>query len=154
MSEANREIVRRYQEAYNTNNLELLDELLAPDWTTNGWPEGVSQSIETAKALYQAALESFPDLQFITLQLVAEDDWVVQRQLVRATFKSEFGGLPPTGRVVEGGGISMFRIAGGKIVEHWAYADDVGFWRQLGVEIPEVMLALPHRSPDPGTGAD
>ena len=34
MSEANKEIVRRYQEAYNTNNLDVLDELLSPDAMT------------------------------------------------------------------------------------------------------------------------
>ena len=147
MSEANKEIVRRYQEAYNTNNLDLLDELLAPDWTTNGWPEGMPQSIEAAKGFYQAVLQAFPDLQFITLNLVAEGDWVVQRNLARGTFKGELAGLPPNGNVIEGGGISMFRIADGKIVEHWAYADDTGFWSQAGVELPEILHAMRHRSP-------
>jgi steroid delta-isomerase-like uncharacterized protein len=145
--EANQEIVRRYQEAYNTNNLNLLDELLAPEWTTNGWPEGVPQSIEAAKDFYQAVLQSFPDLQFITLNLVAEGDWVVQRTLARGTFKGELAGLPPNGQVCEAGGISMFRIADGKIVEHWAYADDTGFWDQAGVEMPEILRAMRHRSP-------
>jgi steroid delta-isomerase-like uncharacterized protein len=149
MSEANKEIVRRYQEAYNTND--LLEELLAPDWKTNGWVEGVPQTIETAKEMYQAALQAFPDLQFVTLQLVAEGDWVVQRNVLRGTFKGEFAGLPPTGQVIEGGGISMFRIADGKIVEHWAYADDTNFWSQMGVEVPEIMLAFSHRSPAPGS---
>lgn len=147
MSEANKEIVRRYQEAYNTNNLDLLDELLAPDWTTNGWPEGVPQSIEAAKDFYQAVLQSFPDLQFMTLNLIAEGDWVVQRTLARGTFKGELAGLPPNGQVCEAGGISMFRIADGKIVEHWAYADDTGFWDQAGVEMPEILRAMRHRSP-------
>lgn len=147
MSEANKEIVRRYQEAYNTNNLDLLDELLAPEWTTNGWPEGVPQSIEAAKDFYQAVLEAFPDLQFITLNLVAEGDWVVQRTLARGTFKGELAGLAPNGQVCEAGGISMFRIADGMIVEHWAYADDTGFWGQAGVEIPELMQVMRHRSP-------
>jgi predicted ester cyclase len=147
MSEANKEIVRRYQEAYNTNNLDLLDEVLAPDWKTNGWPEGVPQSIEMAREFHQMATQAFPDLQFITLDLIAEGDWVVQRNMVRATFKGELAGLAPTGQVIEAGGISMFRIADGQIVEHWAYADDAGFWAQLGVEIPEHMRAMPHRSP-------
>jgi steroid delta-isomerase-like uncharacterized protein len=147
MSEANKEIVRRYQEAYNTNNLDVLDELLAPDWTTNGWPEGVPQTIESGKAFYQAVLQAFPDLQFTTLDLLADGDWVIQRQMARGTFKGELAGLPPNGKVIEAGGISMFRIADGKIVEHWAYADDAGFWGQAGAAIPEIMRAMPHRSP-------
>jgi predicted ester cyclase len=147
MSEANKEIIRRYQEAYNTNNLDVLDELLAPDWTSNGWPEGLPRTIDSAKAFYQMVLESFPDMQFITLNLVAEGDWVVQRTMARGTFKGALGELPPNGKLCEAGGLSMFRIADGKIVEHWAYADDGGFWGQAGVEIPEIMRAMPHRSP-------
>jgi steroid delta-isomerase-like uncharacterized protein len=146
MSEANKEIVRRYQEAYNTNNLDALDEVLAPNWKTNAWPEGVPQSLEAAKEFYPAVLASFPDIEWITKLLIAEDDWVVQRHVVRGTFKAELGGLPPTGEMVEIGGVSMFRIADGKIVEHWGYADDAGWWRQCGVEVPEIMVAFAHRS--------
>ena len=147
MSEANKDIVRRYQEAYNTNNLDVLDELLAPDWTSNGWPEGLPGPSRRPRISTTMALQALPDLQFITLDLVAEGDWVVQRQMMRGTFKGELAGLAPNGDVIEAGGISMFRIADGRIVEHWAYADDGGFWAQAGVEIPEVMRAMPHRSP-------
>jgi predicted ester cyclase len=147
VSEANKDIVRRYQEAYNTNNLDLLDELLDPNWKTNAWPQGIPQSIEAAKEFYSGGLQTFPDLHFITFELVAEGDWVVQRSLLRGTFKNPFGDLPPTGQVVEAGTISMFRIAGGKIVEHWAYADDTSFFKALGVDVPEIMFAFPHRSP-------
>jgi predicted ester cyclase len=146
MSEANKEVVRRYQEAYNNHDVDALDELLDPNWKTNAWPEGMPQSIEAAKEFHRGVLQGFPDWEVITLALVAEGDWVVQRGLLRGTFKGELGGLPPTGQVVESGLISMFRIADGKIVEHWAYADDMSFWKGLGVEVPEVMLAFPHRS--------
>jgi len=148
MSEANKDIIRRYQEAYNTNNLDVLDELLAPDWKTNGWIEGVPQSIESAKATYQMILQAMPDVQWHTLELVAEGDWVVQRTLMRGTFKGEVAGLQPTGEVVDCGGISMWRIVDGRIVEHWGYADDAGFWSQVGVNVPEIMLTFAHRSPD------
>ena len=151
MSEANKEIIRRYQEAYNTNNLDVLNELLAPDWKTNAWPEGIPQSLETAKESYRVLLQSLPDAQFMTLDLVAEGDWVVQRWLFGGTFKEELAGLPPTGQIVATSGISMFRVVGGRIVEHWGYADDTGFWQQMGVDIPEIMLAFAHRSPGPGT---
>jgi predicted ester cyclase len=147
MSEANKDIVRRYQEAYNSKNVDALDDVLDPNWKTNAWPEGIPQSIEAAKEFYRGALQTFPDLHVITLRLVAEGDCVVQRGILRGTFKGELGGLPPNDQVVEAGFISMFRIAGGKIAEHWAYADDMGFFKGLGVDVPEIMLAFPHRSP-------
>jgi len=153
MSEANKEIVRRYQDAYNTDNLDLLDELLAPDWKTNAWPEGVPQSIEAAKEVYRGVRQSFPDVQFITEQLIAEGDWVVQRHLFRGTFENELAGVPPTGKLIELQGVSLFRVVGGRITEHWGFADDAGFWHQCGVEVPEIMLAFAHRSQHPGDEA-
>lgn len=147
MSEANKEIIRCYQEAYNTGGLDVLDELLDPNWKTNGWPEGLPQSIESAKETHRNLIEpAFPDMHYETLTLIAEGDWVAQRWVTRATFKGELAGLPPTGQPMECGGISMFRISGGKIVEHYAYVDEAGLWHQLGADVPEVMLALGHHT--------
>ena len=146
MSETNKDIIRRYQDAYNRNDLDVLDEVLDPNWTTNGWPEVMSQSIEGAKEVYQVLLASWPDLHYETLDLIAEGDKVVQHWKMRGTFKGEIFGLPPTGEMTEADGLSVFRIAGGKIVEHWAFADDLGFWAQLGVELPEFMATAAHRS--------
>lgn len=146
MSETNKDIIRRYQDAYNSNELDVLDEVLDPNWTTNGWPEVMPQTIEGAKELYQVILASFPDLHYDTLDLIAEGDRVVQHWKARCTFKGEFMGIPPTGEPMSADGISIYRIAGGKIVQHWAFADDLGFWEQAGVEFPEFMSAVHHKS--------
>jgi predicted ester cyclase len=37
---------------------------------------------------------------------------------------ADFRGLAPTGKRVEVRAMDMFRIAEGKIVEHWGHADD------------------------------
>ncbi|OLE17527.1 MAG: hypothetical protein AUI36_36385, partial [Cyanobacteria bacterium 13_1_40CM_2_61_4] len=141
-----KDLVRRYQEAYNGNNLDELDALLSPDWETNAWPEGVPQSIDSAKAFYQAVLEVFPDIHYSTENLIAEGDHVVQRWTVTTTHKGEFIGLPPTGARVTVRGMSLFRIADGRIVEHWAFADELGFLAQLGADVPADWLAIGHRS--------
>ena len=146
MSETNKDIIRRYQDAYNRNDLDVLDEVLDPNWTTNGWPEVMPQSIEAAKELYQAFLASFPDLSYETLDLIAEGDKVVQHWKMRGTFKGEIFGVPPTGELMEADGISIYHIAGGKIVQHWAFADDLGFWEQAGVEFPEFLSVAHHKS--------
>lgn len=146
MSDTNKDIIRRYQDAYNRNDLDVLDEVLDPNWTTNGWPEVMPQTIDAAKELYQVLLASFPDLSYETLDLIAEGDKVVQHWKMRGTFKGEIFGVLPTGELMEADGISIYRIAGGKIVQHWAFADDLGFWEQAGVEFPEFLSVAHHKS--------
>lgn len=146
MSEANKELIRRYQDAYNSNKLDVLDELLHPEWKTNAWPDGVPQSVDSAKAFYQAIQEMFSDVEYTTEDLIAEGDRVVQRWTFRARHTGEFLGLPPSGETITAAGISIFEVADGKIVRHWAFADDLGFLHQLGADIPAEWLAIGHRS--------
>ena len=71
-------------------------------------------------------------------------DWVrelqkergmVERLFVLAVF-GDFLGIPPTGNAVEMTGITIYRFAGGKIVEAWSNADSMGMMQQLGVIPP------------------
>jgi steroid delta-isomerase-like uncharacterized protein len=146
MSEENKDLIRRYQEAYNTGDLDRLDEILAPDWVTNAWPEGIPQSVENAKAGHRLVMEVFPDYHCTTEDLIAEGDRVVQRWTARGTHKGEFIGLPPTGRLVQFSGISIFRVADGRVLRHWAYGDELGFLEQIGAEVPPAWRLLRHQS--------
>jgi len=153
MSEANKAIIRRYREAYNSANLDELDEILAPDWISHAWIEGIPRTIESAKELHRMTLSAFPDWHFTTRALIAEDDLVVEHFSFSGTHKAEIGGLPPTGNHFDLGGVSIFRIADGKIVEHWAHADELGFLEALGlpeyigVEMPPAWSMASHRDP-------
>jgi predicted ester cyclase len=42
-------------------------------------------------------------------------------------------GESPTGRDVALGGVNIFRIVDGKIVERWGRLDDLGLLQQLGL---------------------
>ncbi|TMC90469.1 MAG: ester cyclase [Chloroflexi bacterium] len=42
-------------------------------------------------------------------------------------------GVPATGKKVAISGMSVFRIANGKIVEHWGENDTLGTMQQLGL---------------------
>jgi steroid delta-isomerase-like uncharacterized protein len=145
--EENKGIVRRWQDAYNSGNLDALDELLAPDWVTNSWPQDLPQTIENAKNMHRALLAFSPDVHFTTEELIAERDRVVQRYVVRGTQLGEFAGLPPTGRRFEIGGISIFRIIGGRIVEHFSFLEELGLLLQLGADMPTEWSVMSHRNP-------
>jgi steroid delta-isomerase-like uncharacterized protein len=146
-TERNKEIVRRYQEAYNTGNLDVLDELLAPDWATNAFPVSVlDQTIDNLKVVQGMLLEAFPDLDVTTDALIAEGDHVVQVWTVRGTHKGEIAGLMPTGNAIESGGISVFEIKDGRIVRHHAINDLIDVIHQCGGDVPADWMAFVHRA--------
>ena len=58
------------------------------------------------------------------------------RFVAKGTHTKEFMGVPATGKDVEISGVNIFRIAGGKIVEHWVNYDAMGLMQQIGA-IPD-----------------
>jgi steroid delta-isomerase-like uncharacterized protein len=135
-AEQNKALVRRYQEAHNSNKLDLLDDIVAADIVSHWFTPGVPQGLEGAKMVHKAIAAAFPDLDYHIEELVSEGDRVMARFTSSGTFKGELMGIPPNGKSFKITGISLFRIADGKIVEHWANQDDLGFYQQLGLTPP------------------
>jgi SnoaL-like polyketide cyclase len=60
-TEANKVLVRRYREAHNTNNLALLDEVVAADIKSNGGMPGLPPGLQGGKMVHRRFLAAFPD---------------------------------------------------------------------------------------------
>ena len=131
--EDNKNIVRRYQECYNTNNLDGLDEVVAEDVATPKIVPGFPSGLEGAKAVHRLAVAGMTDFHTEIQDLIAEEDKVVARVVITGIHTGEFFGVPATGKHVEFTGIYIARIANGKIVEHWGEEDSVSLLQQLGV---------------------
>jgi steroid delta-isomerase-like uncharacterized protein len=136
-SEANKAVVRRfYEEAFSQGNLDVLDQIGASDYVNHdpsgppgGWPGG-TEGMRMVVGTYRTA---FPDVQMTIDDQVAEGDKVVTRWTARGTNSGSLMGMPPTGRPIHITGISIERIAGGKIAETWVNFDGMGMMMQLGV---------------------
>ena len=135
--EENKAIARRWgEEVWGKGSLAAIDELFATDFVFNYPPPGVAPDREAYKqtvTMYHVAL---PDIQYTVEDMVAEGDKVAVRWTGRGTQKGEFMGIAPTGKPVTITGISILRIAGGKIVEEWTEEDILGVLQQLGVFPP------------------
>jgi steroid delta-isomerase-like uncharacterized protein len=131
--EENKAIVRRYQEYYNTNNLNGLDEVIAFDVLMPKIMPNMPSGLEGAKAVHEKTLIGMPDFKTEVQDLIAEGDKVVARVIMTGTHTGDFWGIPATGRQVEFTGVYVVRIANGKIVEHWGEEDGVSLLQQLGV---------------------
>ena len=128
----NKKIVRRYQEIYNSNDLEALGEVVSEDLLTPKIMPGIPSGMEGAKAAHRLMLVGFPDYQTVIDDLVAEGDKVAARITMSGTNTGNFMGIPPTGKHVSFTGIYIARIANGKIVEHWGEEDSISLLQQLG----------------------
>ena len=79
------------------------------------------------------SLTAFPDLHFTIEELIAEGDKVAGRYTARGTHKGELMGIPPTNNAISLTVSEIYRIADGKITEHWVILDALGMMQQLGV---------------------
>jgi predicted ester cyclase len=130
--EENKEIIRRYQEIYNRNDLDALGEVVSENLLTPRIMPGIPTGMEGAKAAHRIMLAGFPDYQTTIDDLFAEGDKVAARITMSGTNTGSFMGIPPTGRQVSFTGIYIARIENGKIVEHWGEEDGISLLQQLG----------------------
>ena len=128
----NRDIIHRYFEEWgNHGDTKAADELIATDVTLRS-PPAVLHSLEEYKKGMAAFHTAFPDLHFTVEDVIAEGDKVVVHWSLRATQQGDYLGRPATGKTVSVPGMSLFRLADGKIQEITVSMDRLGQWQQLG----------------------
>lgn len=132
-SDSIRQLYDRFEEqVYNEGNVEAIDTLIAEDFTHHA-PIDTPDGRDGYKEFIRQFKAAFPDSTSETLDTIVEDDKIAVRYVNRGTHQGEFAGVPATGREVEIEGISIYRIADGRIAEEWAQPDMLGLMDQLGV---------------------
>lgn len=132
-TETNKAIVRRYQEAHNTNTLDALNAVVAADIKTPNMLPGFPAGLEGVKQLHHLTVDAWPNLQTTIEDLIAEDDYVVARVTCSATPKKDAFGVPANGKSFRIAGQYLVRIENGKIVEHFGVEDAIGIMQQMGL---------------------
>ena len=138
MSEQNRALVRRFiEEVFNQGKLSVAEEVLAPDYVHHDPATGERGSgIEGLEHMVGFYRQAFPDFHITVEDQMATEDRVVERWTGRGTHQGSLRGLAPTGRTISAEGISIHRIANGRIAETWTCFDSASMLRQIGA-IPE-----------------
>jgi steroid delta-isomerase-like uncharacterized protein len=132
MASRNEEIVRRWiDEGFSRGELTAADELVTEDFVNHTAMPGQTPGREGLKKAVATLRAAFPDLTVRVADVVAEGDRVAVRDEISATHQGPFNGVAATGRKVLVARISFYRLAGGKISEHWSQLDMAGLMRQL-----------------------
>jgi steroid delta-isomerase-like uncharacterized protein len=123
-TEESKAFIRRYFDAMGKDkSVATMDEYIAD----------ADEELKQHVAAFEVA---FPGYGIIVEDMIAEGDKVVVRGTMQGTHKGDLMGIPPTGKQVTMPVIIIYRIADGKIVEHWMLADQLGLMQQLGVSPP------------------
>ena len=138
-TEENKALIRRMVEAVNSQDAEAWRGAFAEGYVWHG-PNGFEveglEAMREGMAMYWSAM---PDFHIDIVELVAEGDLVVAREVWSGTDEGGLMGFAATGRRVEGlRAMVMTRVSDGKLAESWEESDVLGMWQQLGVvTLPE-----------------
>lgn len=76
---------------------------------------------------------AFPRYALVAEDLIAQGDKVAVRARFQGTHAGDLMGIAPTGKSVDVPFIIVYRIASGRIAEHWMSIDQMEVLKQLGV---------------------
>lgn len=129
---ANKQVVRRYVEAFNRGDSAALRELFTPDAQIQG-VLGVA-SIDWALGVWKELHEAFAN-ELTIEELAAEGEAVAARYTERGTFRGPFRGHQPTGKSYEMPAMEWFHFRDGKIHRRWGARDSASHARQIGLPL-------------------
>lgn len=133
MSEENKAVVRRmFEQVYNGKDLAIAGEVIARDYVGH-YPGRERRGLEEVKQHFADDHTGWPDALFTIDDQVAAGDKVVTRWTWCGTHTGHWSGGAPTGKYSTCPGVTISRIADGKIVEAWWIWDNLGFLAQLGL---------------------
>jgi steroid delta-isomerase-like uncharacterized protein len=136
-TEALRETIDAYNDAWNAHDVTRIGSMHAPDMVFENHTAGERAEGEEALAHIAAIFESWPDITFQARRLYVREDLVVQEWTATATHVKPLtrGDIvaEPSGRRIEWQGMDIIPFEGGKVKRKDVYSDSVSILRQVGL---------------------
>ena len=135
MSEALELLTRLVQEGFGQGRLEVVDEVLSPDFVENqfGLQGYGEQAVANVKAAIVDLRAMMPDIAFTIEDSVTDGDSAWVRMKARGTNSGALFGRPATGQAVTVSVFDWVRVRDGRIVEHWGVPDRFAMLAQVGI---------------------
>jgi len=130
MYEENVALVRRYYRE-TSGDMASITEIVALDFVDHHFPAGLPAGPEGVRAFFNNVLGAFSNRHIEICDIFATEDKVAVRFSLVASHTADFAGYAASGKQIECGAMSIFRVQNGKLVEGWESADLLGLFNQL-----------------------
>jgi predicted ester cyclase len=136
LAERNKDLIRRMEAAWESDDLDALDDMFHPDAISHAAVPFLPPGLEGWKLAHRKMKAAVPDRKVTIEDMIAEGDTVVVRARL---FGSNRGGLAwagvqPNGNRIDMEFISIYRIRDGRIAECWALNDMMKLTSQIGAD--------------------
>jgi steroid delta-isomerase-like uncharacterized protein len=136
-AEALEQTIGRYNDAWNSHDLDAIMAMHAPDMVFENHTAGEAAEGQAVRGHIGSIFETWPDITFATRRLYARDGLVVQEWTAAATHVNQMkrGELvaEPTGKRIEWKGLDVIPFENGLVKRKDVYSDSVSILRQLGL---------------------
>ncbi|MBT2118927.1 ester cyclase [Dyella sp. LX-66] len=132
-AEQNKQVMDRFVTFINTASHALAQDLVSRDavFHVPGRPEPV-RGPEGYLEIIGMMRSGFPDIQWSLEEVIAEQDKVAARFIMRGTHRGHFFGVPPTGKAIEVQAMNFYRLKDGQFIEERGQPDLLGLLQQIG----------------------
>jgi steroid delta-isomerase-like uncharacterized protein len=131
MTEMERNLGNRwFEEVWNKGRREAIAEMVAPQAVIH---DGATDSVgpEGFYPFFERMNATFSDIHVTVHDTIAEHDRVCVRWSCSLRHTGDGLGIPASGKTIHVTGISIIRVAGGKLVEGWQNWDMLGMMDQI-----------------------
>jgi predicted ester cyclase len=137
-----RELLKRFEEAMNTRQLDLLDDIIAPNFLRHcqATPQLDIRSLDRFKDFLRQDATTFPDNVQTFTHIIAEGEQAAVWATYEGTQEGRMGPFPPSGRRVRFDFGADCRLESDKLAELWITWDNMTILGQLGY-LPAIPAA-------------
>jgi len=136
----NEKLARRViEDVWNEKQRDLIDDLFSEDYRGHGFGSE-DGDLQAYKDYFDMITTAFPDVEFEIGLIFSDEEMVATSWKVTGTHEGELMGIEPTGNTSSVTGLSIDRIAGGKVVESWMNFDSLKMMQNIGA-VPEMVPA-------------
>ena len=126
VEENNKALVRRFLEARAAADLDVMDEVLAPDFVDRSVLPGQGPCREDFIRETAQDIAGVSNLRvYIEDQVASGDKMITRFSATRTHDRGPYLGIAPTGKEINSTVITIHRIEAGKIAEEWSEGSDI-----------------------------
>ena len=132
-------VAREYVDrVFNARDPERARDFFTDNITFHALTVGTLAGVDAVVPVLAGLIGALSDLQAEVEDVIASDDLVALRQVVKARHTGDLLGMPATGQPIQWDAVDIYRVNDdGKISEQWAFEDFAAILSQAGgVKLP------------------